>query len=404
MPLQGRRIKGFDLLASYLWPTQNDVESTETHTVDVTSPSSTASAPVSTAPTSAAAEFMIFLGDFIYADVPFYFGDDQEAYRRLYRRNYASDSFRKVYERLPIFHTYDDHEIIDNFQGLGNESTPPFPNASDAFRLYNSDANYDPTQKDQYYYDFRYADVAFFVMDTRRYRSDVFDEDISTQTMLGDEQLAALHDWLGKVNTTATFKFIVSSVPFTDLWGYDAQTDAWPGYAAEKAGLLKAMHSVPNVIILSGDRHEFAAIEFNGDEHDNGVLEFSTSPMSMFYVPFVRTLKQATEATVKRVLMEIVPTADGEEFVTTEHDIPRENVLRSISTGNYKWSAFEVDTRDLNNPTLHLEVMIDGSAAYQLKIAGKPVKLQQSTALAAFVPQTFSKMIHKLGMTPSKWF
>lgn len=100
MPLQGRRIKGFDLLASYLWPTQNDVESTETHTVDVASPSSTASAPVSTAPTSAAAEFMIFLGDFIYADVPFYFGDDQEAYRRLYRRNYASDSFRKVYERL----------------------------------------------------------------------------------------------------------------------------------------------------------------------------------------------------------------------------------------------------------------------------------------------------------------
>jgi alkaline phosphatase D len=42
----------------------------------------------------------MFLGDFVYADVPFYFGDDKEAYRRLYRRNYLSESFRKVYEHL----------------------------------------------------------------------------------------------------------------------------------------------------------------------------------------------------------------------------------------------------------------------------------------------------------------
>ena len=43
---------------------------------------------------------MIFLGDFIYADVPVYFGDQQEAYRRLYRRNYQSPSFKKVYQQL----------------------------------------------------------------------------------------------------------------------------------------------------------------------------------------------------------------------------------------------------------------------------------------------------------------
>jgi len=54
---------------------------------------------------------MLFLGDFIYADVPIYHGDSKHAYRRLYRRNYNSPSFRKVYERLPIIHTYDDHEV-----------------------------------------------------------------------------------------------------------------------------------------------------------------------------------------------------------------------------------------------------------------------------------------------------
>lgn len=97
------------------------------------------------------------------------------------------------------------HQIVNNFQGLGNDSTPPFPNASDAFHLYNADGNYDSTQKDQYYFDFRYGDVAFFVMDTRRYRSDVFNDDLTTRTMLGDQQLAALHDWLGKVHNTTTY-------------------------------------------------------------------------------------------------------------------------------------------------------------------------------------------------------
>jgi alkaline phosphatase D len=80
-----------------------------------------------------------------------------------------------------------------------------------------------------------------------------------------------------------------------------------------------------------------------------------------------------------------------------------------------------VDTRDLEKPALKLEVMIDGSAAYQyvcgpilathlhrslfsLTIAGKPVKLYSSSALGALVPQSFNKMFHKMGLRPSKWF
>lgn len=69
-PLHGRTIKGFDLLANYL--------------------SKQLSSP----------EFLMFLGDFIYADVPIYPGSSQETYNRLYRRNYNSPSFRKIYERL----------------------------------------------------------------------------------------------------------------------------------------------------------------------------------------------------------------------------------------------------------------------------------------------------------------
>jgi hypothetical protein len=108
---------------------------------------------------------------------------------------------------LAIIHTYDDHEIVNNFAGQSNDSTQPFPNADDAFSVYNAAANYDSpvsaapetaVDEDAHYFHFRHGDVAFFVMDTRRYRSDV------TQTndhlsMLGEAQLASLHRWLEEV-------------------------------------------------------------------------------------------------------------------------------------------------------------------------------------------------------------
>lgn len=85
-PWYRRSIKGFDLLANYLYPSIIQSIDPSDATLPATYPSQ--------------ADFMLFLGDFIYADVPIYIGDDKEAYRRLYRRNYNSDSFRKIYERL----------------------------------------------------------------------------------------------------------------------------------------------------------------------------------------------------------------------------------------------------------------------------------------------------------------
>lgn len=124
-------IKGFDLLADYMWPHRPSgkthfVESDESpeqtsfgHPASESEPAND-SAPGTGTPniistdsfnasntfvppepdSKAPTEFLMFLGDFIYVDVPHYFGDLQETYRRLYRRNYASHSFRKIYEKL----------------------------------------------------------------------------------------------------------------------------------------------------------------------------------------------------------------------------------------------------------------------------------------------------------------
>jgi len=197
----------------------------------------------------------------------------------------------------------------------------------------------------------------------------------------------------------------VTSVPFTSLWAHDAVTDSWAGFASEKAGLLDALHSVPNVIVLSGDRHEFAAIEFNSERVDaHQILEFSTSPLSMFYVPLIRTLRMQSEATVTRMKETVTDAVEGGQIVQVAEEIPQERVLKYLPIGNYKWSAIEVDTRNPEKPTLHLEVMIDGKSAYKTSVVGKPVKIKSSTALGAFVPEGFKDLLDKVGLTPNRWF
>lgn len=138
-PFGGRRIKGWELMADYLAeqdkslspppaskpeaadpvpipePETTTEEATETESVEAAETPSindteaaphveVVSGPATVSETDAVGksrvEFGLFLGDFIYADVPMYFGDDSESYRRLYRRNYQSTGFRKVYERL----------------------------------------------------------------------------------------------------------------------------------------------------------------------------------------------------------------------------------------------------------------------------------------------------------------
>ncbi|KAH9483815.1 hypothetical protein JR316_0003293 [Psilocybe cubensis] len=364
-PFHRRTIPGFDHLADYLYAVNH---------------------------TQSPIEFLLFLGDFIYADVPTYIGDDQEAYRRLYRRNYASPSFRKVYEQLPIIFAYDDHEFINNYGG-NSLDLPPFANASNAYHIYAGSTNYDAHEN---YYDFQHGDIAFFVMDTRRYRSPP-NTTVEPKTMLGPTQLAALHAWLHRVNTThpAPFKFIVSSVPFTSLWTHDAQIDSWAGYADEKAALLAAFHSVPNLIVISGDRHEFGAVEFAVRDGDPGyvVREFSTSPLSMFYIPFVHTMRERSEAFFTRNVTEGV------------EEVPYEKRIAYIPTGNVKWSAFEVDTRDIDKPTLRLETVIDGKPAYHLEIVGTPVYPPAAlSGLSSLVTTNVKGIFDRIGLRPSKWF
>lgn len=62
-------------------------------------------------------QFMLFLGDFIYIDVPKRFGTLVEDYRREYRQVYASPDWPLVGQNLSWIHVLDDHEIANDWDG-----------------------------------------------------------------------------------------------------------------------------------------------------------------------------------------------------------------------------------------------------------------------------------------------
>lgn len=87
---------------------------------------------------------------------------------------------------------------MNNWGGSGLDPAP-YPEAASAFTSYNGAANYDSPVLGDHHFNFTYGDVAFFVMDTRRHRSDVDSVEPSERTMLGERQLEAFNSWLAKV-------------------------------------------------------------------------------------------------------------------------------------------------------------------------------------------------------------
>ncbi|MCZ6802290.1 MAG: alkaline phosphatase D family protein, partial [Nitrospirae bacterium] len=108
--------------------------------------------------------------------------------------------------------------------------------------------------------------VEVFLLDCRQYR------DPHTQTMLGLEQKQWLLEQLAA--SSATFKFIVSSVPFSD-----PRDDKWGEYPEERDDILTNIqeNNISSVIFLAGDVHHAAVSQM---PHDPAVREFIFGPLA----------------------------------------------------------------------------------------------------------------------------
>ncbi|KXX72792.1 Alkaline phosphatase D [Madurella mycetomatis] len=256
---------------------------------------------------SLGAQFMLFLGDFIYADVPRYWSKDRDYYRQKYRQIYASPDWPSVGQNLSWIHVLDDHEIANDWSA---NSTGVYAAAVDPWHHYQATANPPPAnkagartpRKGATYFEFTQGPASFFLLDTRTFRSDndLLQANNEAKTMLGAEQLDDFLYWLRRPEPKGVkWKIVASSVPFTKNWPVNTQ-DTWGGFLAERRTVLEAMWEVASrgvgVVVLSGDRHEFAATKFPPPEggkwpESATVWEFSVSPLSQFYSP-VPTYRQ----------------------------------------------------------------------------------------------------------------
>ncbi|KAI0995099.1 hypothetical protein K3495_g13082 [Podosphaera aphanis] len=261
-------------------------------------------------------QFMLFLGDFIYIDVPKRFGISVEDYRREYRQVYASPDWPLVGQNLSWIHVLDDHEIANDWDlrvtGVYKAAVDPWNHYQTKInppRAAQVNASLSP-QNDATYFQFTQGPASFFLLDCRTYRnsSTALPVNATEKTMLGSDQLSNLLAFLRKPEPEGVkWKFVISSVPFTKNWQVNG-LDTWAGFLHERQIILESMwdaglESDISIVILSGDRHEFAATAFpppkNGKWPSRATVhEFSVSPMSQFYLP-VPTYKQIDDEDVE---------------------------------------------------------------------------------------------------------
>lgn len=192
-------------------------------------------------------DFFIFLGDTIYADkgvpantLPEYWSKYAE------NRDYYA---KRLLAETSLYVMWDDHEVDSDFTAVH----PLMPIGREAFLDYWPIRRrvQEPTRL---YRTFRWGKaVELFLLDTRQYRNPV------ETTMLGEAQKSWLLAELAA--SSARFKFIVSSVPFSD-----SRTDKWGEYPEERDEILRFIveNRISGVLFLSGDVHHAAVSRIPG--------------------------------------------------------------------------------------------------------------------------------------------
>jgi len=192
----------------------------------------------------------LLMGDNVYLDMP-------EAvhgghYYTYYRRQ-SRPEFRRLTSSTSIYAIWDDHDCATNDVFMGPYKDKPGWKMS-LFHLFKQNWNnpaYGDPEWPGTWFRFNIADVDFFMLDGRFYRTNPHAEN---PTMLKKKKKAWL---LNKLKLSeATFKVIVSPVP----WALDAKgesLDTWNGYRKERDEIFKFLskNKIDGVVLLSADRH-----------------------------------------------------------------------------------------------------------------------------------------------------
>jgi len=192
----------------------------------------------------------LLLGDNVYIDNPTRTAVQQHCY---YRRQ-SAPQFQTFSAGTSVFAIWDDHDFIDNDGWGGPEIDEPVWKGTVWHTFKNNWINPYYGGGDRQpgcWYDFSIADVDFFMLDGRYYRTD---PKTANPSMLGSVQLQWLFDRLK--GSTATFKVIASPVPWA-AGTKPGSLDTWDGFPDEREKIFSFLekNKIAGVVLLSADRH-----------------------------------------------------------------------------------------------------------------------------------------------------
>jgi alkaline phosphatase D len=250
-------------------------------------------------------DFVVNLGDYIYAEADYSAGDGiggvrtdpvgvsetLEQYRAKYAIYRSDPRLRRMHSRFPMVSIWDDHEVQDNYAGGAGPTggLPPEERYSQARRAAAYQAYFEsmPTfgakrGTNRIYGSLRFGrTVELILLDQRQYRDDqpcgdalvgpVCDELNQPRRFLGRRQMAFLKKRLAE--SDAAWKVIANQVmvmPTIFPGGQYIGFDFWQGYPGERRELLQHIRrrKIQDVVFVTGDIHTFVAGDVRVDPDD----------------------------------------------------------------------------------------------------------------------------------------
>jgi alkaline phosphatase D len=195
-------------------------------------------------------EALLLLGDNVYFDIPGPYG---EFHKYTYYRRQSRPEFRRLTSTVPVFAIWDDHDCATDDVWMGPYRDKPAWKMSQfkGFKENYNNPAYGDKEWPGCWFKFSIADVDFFMLDGRFYRTDPL---APNPTMLGPVQKAWLLKHVKK--SKATFKVLASPVPW-DFYTKSDSHDTWNGFRDEREEIFAFLeeNKIDGIVLISADRH-----------------------------------------------------------------------------------------------------------------------------------------------------
>lgn len=192
------------------------------------------------------ADLMIWLGDNVYLRESDWYSKSGMIARYTHTRSLPE--MQELLSQVNNYAIWDDHDYgpNDSDRGFRNKKE-----ALDVFTLFWGNPQYGNEENEGTFFKFSYADVDFFMLDNRYYRSPT-SRRTGERTMLGKNQLKWLLDNLA--SSQASFKFITMGGEFIST---EQTHEFYSQYPEERQEILDFIinEQIEGVVFLNGDLH-----------------------------------------------------------------------------------------------------------------------------------------------------